>query len=533
MPIYRSLDSLPGPENRFSNLSLILGDQLNANHSWFREKKDERLFLIAELKQETEYASHHIQKITAFFTAMENFAGALGQSGHHVLYLNLDETAAYPTLPDLLEEIIDCANADSFYYQQPDEYRLAQQLESFGSQGLLTEKFDTEHFFLPFAELGREFRKGTAMKMEFFYRRMRKRFGILMDGEMPMGGRWNYDASNRKKLTRADLPGIPEPLLFTNSCTDTVSRIKRHNVRTIGTIGTHLIWPASRKQAREVLEHFCKFCLPNFGRFQDVMTDNSPHAWSLYHSRLSFALNSKMLHPGGVLHTVLQYWKEYNEANQEQIDLAQVEGFVRQILGWREFVRGMYWANMPDYAKMNALQAQADLPAWYWTGNTRMNCMKQCIDQSLQHAYAHHIQRLMVTGNFALLAGLDPDQVDEWYLGIYIDAVEWVEMPNTRGMSQFADGGLIGTKPYISSGSYIQKMSDYCKSCHYDVKLKTEGEACPFNSLYWHFVNRHAGIFSQNPRMSMVYRSWEKMPPVKQKAILDKGKKLLQNLDSL
>jgi len=223
----------------------------------------------------------------------------------------------------------------------------------------------------------------------------------------------------------------------------------------------------------------------------------------------------------------------YFESGEADIDLAQIEGFVRQILGWREYVRAVYWANMPDYAGLNALDAQRDLPEFFWSGETKMACMQQAINQSLDYAYAHHIQRLMVTGNFAMLAGIDPDQVDNWYLGIYIDAVEWVEMPNTRGMSQFADGGLIATKPYAASGSYINKMSDYCGDCHYSVKERTSEKACPFNSLYWHFMQRHGDKFSRNPRTAMAYRSWEKMDGDIKRQLLERGEYCLENIEYL
>jgi deoxyribodipyrimidine photolyase-related protein len=297
----------------------------------------------------------------------------------------------------------------------------------------------------------------------------------------------------------------------------------------MGTGPEQLLWPINEQQALQLLEFFCRHCLPNFGRFQDAMTRHGENRWTLYHSRLSFALNSKILQPMQVIETAIAYF----ESGEADIDLAQIEGFVRQIVGWREYVRAVYWANMPDYAERNSLEAQRDLPEFFWTGETKMACMQQAINQSLDYAYAHHIQRLMVTGNFAMLAGIDPDQVDNWYLGIYIDAIEWVEMPNTRGMSQFADGGLIATKPYAASGSYINKMSDYCSDCHYSVKERTSEKACPFNSLYWHFMQRHSDKFSRNPRTAMAYRSWEKMDGDIKKQLLQRGQYCLENIENL
>jgi len=300
-------------------------------------------------------------------------------------------------------------------------------------------------------------------------------------------------------------------------------------VSTFGHCQDTLLWPTSRNQAKQLLDYFCAYLLPLFGQFQDSMTCNSPEQWSLYHSRISFALNTKMLHPLQVIKQVLNEF----ESRPDDINLAQVEGFIRQILGWREYVRGVYWQNMPDYAAKNELNASRSLPDYFWHGKTNMNCMKHAINQSLDTAYAHHIQRLMITGNFCLLTEMDPEQVDSWYLGIYIDAIEWVEMPNTRGMSQFADGGLIATKPYAASGNYINKMSDYCKDCHYNVKEKTEDSACPFNSLYWHFMNKHEERLSRNPRIGMVYKNWQKQDAKQRQATLDRAQWCLDNIESL
>jgi deoxyribodipyrimidine photolyase-related protein len=259
------------------------------------------------------------------------------------------------------------------------------------------------------------------------------------------------------------------------------------------------------------------------------MTHQGKQRWSLYHARISFALNSKILHPSEVVQATLDRYYSGNES----IEIAQIEGFVRQIIGWREYVRGVYWVNMPDYKELNQLNATNTLPDYFWTGNTKMRCVKHAVDQSLNYSYAHHIQRLMVTGNFAMLAGIDPDQLDQWYLGIYIDAIEWVEMPNTRGMSQFADGGLIATKPYAASGSYINKMSDYCAACDYKVKERTTEDACPFNSLYWRFMMSNSERLKNNPRTAMAYRSWNKMQPEIKQAILQRGDYCIENLEQL
>ncbi len=507
----------------------ILGDQLNENHSWFSRIDDDVLYVIAELKQETSYTKHHVQKICAFFAAMQNFARVLSERGHRVIYLNLADTSDHTDLCALMAELCERYGASELHYQRPDEYRLLTQLREFReSEQLQVEEFDTEHFILPFDEIDDYFAEGKHQRMESFYRKMRSRFHILMDDDEPVGGRWNFDAENRNKLKAEDLNEIPAPLLFATDVSDILSRLNEFDVEHFGEVSNPLPWPVSRKDSLRLLEHFCEQCLPNFGRFQDALTGRSPHSWSLYHSRLSFALNSKLLGPMEVIDKAVEHYY-----NSEEIEVAAIEGFVRQILGWREFVRGIYWRNMPDYGARNHYRADRPLPDFFWTGKTRMHCLHRAVTESLDHAYAHHIQRLMVTGNFCLITGIDPDHVDAWYLGIYIDAIEWVEMPNTRGMALYGDGGLLGTKPYAAGGNYINKMSDYCGDCYYKVSEKTGARACPLNSLYWHFMHRHREELMQNQRLRMIYGSWNRMGEEKQLAILDQAEQHLAALEQL
>ncbi len=515
----------------YKTVRLILGDQLNASHSWYREKNDSILYLIAELNQEARYVKHHVQKLAAFFVSMQQFATGLSAAGHHVLHLDLDATSEFEDLGDLILALCNRYQASCFEYQRPDEYRLLAHLQDieFSKHEIVVGHADTEHFLVDFEELDTFFTAGKATRLESFYRKMRQRHNIMMNGDEPLGGQWNYDAENRSKLKKADLPDIPSPLVFENDFGTVLARLEKHQIDHFGEIGSLLVWPVNRKQSLELLEFFCDQCLPNFGKFQDAMTANSPHAWSLYHSRLSFALNAKILSPLQVVNRAIAEF----EARPDDISLAQIEGFVRQIIGWREFVRGIYWVNMPTYAKSNTLEATRDLPEYFWSGDTKMNCMKHSLSQSLETAYAHHIQRLMVIGNFCLLAGIDPDQVDAWYLGVYIDAIEWVEMPNTRGMSQFADGGIIASKPYNASGAYINRMSDYCSACHYKVKEKVGEQSCPFNSLYWHFMQRHKDRFAKNPRIGMVYRNLAKMNDELREDTLERAEWVLQNLETL
>lgn len=514
---------------RYKTLRLVLGDQLNAAHDWFADQDPSILYVIAELEQETAYVKHHVQKLCAFFAAMAEFADHLQTRGHKVLHLTLDDTCHYSDICTLVSDLVERYQVSRFEFQRPDEYRLLGQLRSIDpGQQIQIEEFDSEHFLLPFADIETEFTPGKAHRMEAFYRRMRKRFHILMEAGQPLGGRWNYDQENRNKLRPEDIEQLPAPLLFENNVTDILARLKTHAVANFGQSQNPLSWPVNRAQAQQLLEHFCLVCLPRFGRFQDAMTREGDERWTLYHSRLSFALNAKLLGPLEVIDTAIKHYE-----HKAGIDIAQIEGFVRQILGWREFIRAMYWINMPDYAALNALSAERDLPAFFWSGATTMRCMSEALGQSLQYAYAHHIQRLMIIGNFCLLTGIDPDQVDAWYLGVYIDAIEWVEMPNTRGMALFADNGLVGSKPYAAGGNYIHKMSDYCQGCRYKVAAVTGHNACPFNSLYWHFMHQHRTKLEQNSRLRMLYGSWDKRSRADQKAVLNTARHYLDNIESL
>ncbi|MEJ2534716.1 MAG: cryptochrome/photolyase family protein [Gammaproteobacteria bacterium] len=507
-------------------LRLVLGDQLNAAHPWFRETDDEVLYLLAELRQEATYARHHVQKIAAFFAAMERFAQTLREAGHRVLHLDLDDTADFEDLPALLSHLCAKTGAKRFEYQRPDEYRLLCQLESF-CDGLEigSAPARSHHFLVPFEALDDYFPADRQQRMETFYRRVRRETGWLMDDDgKPEGGQWNYDVENRKALPKEASP--PPPLLFENDVSDLLERIGRHDIPVIGRIDDdRLGWPVDREQSLALLEHFVTELLACFGDYQDALTDRG---WSLFHSRLSFSMNAKLLSPREVVEAVLEAWRE----RPDELPLSSVEGFVRQVIGWREFVRGIYWTRMPDYATLNELGHERGLPSFYWTGETRMACMAQAIGQSLDHAYAHHIQRLMVTGNFALLAGVHPDEVDAWYLGIYVDALQWVELPNTRGMSQFADGGVLASKPYAASANYLNKMGDHCGGCAYDPKQRHGEGACPFNALYWHFMDRHRERFERNPRIGMIYRSWDRMDSERRDAIREHAERLLENLDA-
>jgi deoxyribodipyrimidine photolyase-related protein len=528
-------------------LRLILGDQLNPLHSWFTAVDDNVIYTLMELRQETDYVLHHAQKILAIFAGMRDFAAQLEVAGHRVHYVEIDDAANLPTMTDNLNQLIAKYQATAFEYQAPDEWRLDMQLADFAKELKIdSQVVDSEHFFTTREEAPLLFGDRKKWLMETFYRQMRVKHSVLIEAgskpPKPVGDQWNFDAENRKAWP--GLPAAPADIRVLNRKTYDYSAlwatIVKAGVKSFGEPNAAKFgWPLNRAEALAQLDTFIDQVLPNFGDFEDAMSSES---WRLFHSLLSFSMNVKMLNPREVVA------KAEAAGRSGAAPLAAVEGFIRQILGWREFMRGFYWAKMKDaagsnpkssessYADNNYFDHQLPLPTWFWTGQTQMRCMAAAIGQSLEQAYAHHIQRLMLIGNFALLAGLNPKALHHWYLGIYIDAFEWVELPNTVGMSQFADGGLLATKPYTSSAAYIDRMSDYCKGCHYDKKLREDTptkQACPFNALYWDFHVKHADKLAKNPRIGMVYQQLKKMDAGKIEALQVQAKSLRTRLDTL
>ena len=504
---------------------LILGDQLNQNHSWFSNVNDDITYVIAEMRQETDYVKHHIQKVVAFFLAMRSFRDDLTQKGHQFIYYKLNDKNNPQDLAQIISNTIKETNAKKFEYQLPDEYRLDQQLQKIcSSLTIATDSFDTEHFYTTRYELKNFYTGKKQMVMESFYRMMRKKHGIMVTNDQPEGGKWNYDQSNRNKW-KGKIP-IPKEKEFSKNVDEIVQMLNDKNVQTFGNIdSTEFPWPVTREECLNTLDYFCNELLPHFGDYKDAMHTDEKF---LFHSRLSFAMNAKILAPNEVINTVLDHF--YDKSND--INISQVEGFVRQILGWREYMRGIYWKEMPKYKELNTINNTNKLPEFYWTGDTKMNCLKKAIGQSLDASYAHHIQRLMVIGNFSLLTQIDPDEVDKWYLGVYIDGIEWVEITNTRGMSQFADGGIVATKPYVSSANYINKMSNYCTGCHYSHTKKIGEKACPFNSLYWNFLSDKKEHFKDNQRMNMMMALLNKMDGNKLAEIQERAAEIIKNPDA-
>lgn len=506
-------------------LRLILGDQLNPSHSWFSQRRDDVVYLLIEMRQEIDYVLHHAQKILAIFAAMRALAAQLRADGHRVHYLRIADPANLQALPANLDALIELYQASAFDYQAPDEWRLDAQLAEFARlQWIPCRMVDSEHFLTARDQARRLFDGRKQWLMEYFYRHMRLTHKVLLDAEdRPEGGQWNFDHDNRKPW-RGDPPQPPD-LRPRHDHSALWAEIVAAGVASFGAPQeAGFPWPLNRAEALAQLDAFIADGLPHFGDFQDAMSSTAER---LFHSLLSFALNVKLLGPREVIERAEAAWRA------GAAPLAAVEGFIRQILGWREYVRGVYWAHMPGYEQHNALGHVQALPGWFWTGQTRMRCLAQSVGQSLDNAHAHHIQRLMVIGNFALLAGLDPQALHRWYLGVYVDAFEWVELPNTVGMSQFADGGLLATKPYVSSAAYIDRMGDYCKGCHYDKRQRSGERACPFNALYWDFFARHGELLARNPRLAMVYRQLGKMDQAARDAIAQQAAGLRERLEQL
>ena len=506
-------------------LRLILGDQLNPLHTWFEHPNPGVVYTLMEMRQETDYVLHHAQKIIGIFAAMRDFASYLGERGHRVHYLSIDHPDNSQSLHSNLDNLIAQYSVQRFEYQLPDEWRLDQQLQDYCQNlSIITQACDSEHFYTHRDEAGQLFGSRDHWLMEMFYRRMRINHRILLDeNQRPLGGKWNYDQDNRKAWPGA--PAVSGDTRVRHDHSELWNTVSAAGVSSFGDADAdNFPWPLNRNEALGQLDAFINSDLPYFGDFQDAMSRRS---WRLFHSLLSFALNTKMLNPREVVS------RAETAYHLGHVSLASAEGFIRQIIGWREYVRGVYWAKMPNYATHNYFDHDRALPGWFWNGNTRMNCLAAAIGQSLQYAYAHHIQRLMLIGNFGLLAGLSPEALHRWYLGVYIDAFEWVELPNTLGMSQFADGGLLATKPYVSGAAYINRMSDYCKGCHYNKTSRSSDNACPFNTLYWHFLIRHQDKLSLNPRLGMVYKNLQRFDAAERDSITRHAESILANLEDV
>ena len=505
----------------------ILGDQLSLNLSSLdgMEPKD-CVLLMMEVADETDYVRHHKAKIAYILSAMRHHAARLEDKGWTVDYVKLDDPDNNGSFSGELARAIERHEPESIRVTEAGEWRVREMLENWEDQFGLPVTICPDNRFLATHHEFEEWAEGKKqLRMEFFYREMRRKTGILMDedGE-PAGGQWNYDQENRKPAPGGDLL-MPRPIRFRpdNITQDVIAMVNERFGDHPGTT-ENFHFAVTHEEAMRARRQFLDEALPCFGDYQDAMLRGEPFLW---HSVLSPYINSGLLDPVDLCHDVDSLYRD------GKVPLNSAEGFIRQIIGWREYMRGIYWREGPDYVERNFFEADRDLPRFYYDGETDMECLSQAIGQTLDHAYAHHIQRLMITGNFAMLAGIDPKQVHAWYLEVYADAYEWVELPNVLGMSQFGDGGLLASKPYASSGNYIDKMSDYCGACRYNVKTKTEDDSCPFNSLYWDFLARNEDKLSGNSRMALAYRNWDNKETGEKISLRAKARAVLDSLNEL
>jgi deoxyribodipyrimidine photolyase-related protein len=503
-------------------LVLVLGDQLDLDAAAFDgfDPAQDAVWM-AEVADESTHVWSSKQRIALFLAAMRHFAQALRQAGRPLHYQRLHhqrlgDTPEHTHLASALQASIQALQPQRLVMTAPGDWRVWQALKAVAeAQGLPLEVRDDRHFYTTVREFRAHAQGRKSLRLEYFYRELRRRHSVLMADGQPVGGQWNFDADNRQAFGPSGPGALPprsrfEPDALTREVIQLVNtRFEQHP----GTLDS-FAWAVTREQALAALHSFITERLPHFGRHQDALWPGEP--W-LFHAHLSAALNLKLLSPREVVNAAEAAY------HAGHAPLPSVEGFIRQILGWREYVRGIYWTQMPGYLGLNALDAQQDLPAWYWSGATDMACLRDALQQTLQHGYAHHIQRLMVTGLYPLLLGVQPQQVHAWYLAAYVDAVEWVELPNTLGMSQYADGGLMASKPYIASGKYIERMSPYCRGCRYDPAQREGDTACPYTTLYWDFLMRHETRLAQNPRTVMQVKNLSRLTEAQRAAVLQRA----------
>lgn len=504
-------------KSKVRHLVIVLGDQLDdgsAALDGFDPAQD--IVWMAEVAAESTHVWSHKTRTALFLSAMRHFRERMVARGCRVHYRTLDAPDNRGSLGAELELAIEQLKPVKLVLVEPGDWRVEQELQSVAQRTRvpLDMRMD-RHFICSKAEFAAHAAGRKQLRMEFFYREMRRKTGVLMERGEPVLDRWNFDAENREAFGNKGPRDIPVPRRFAPDkiTREVIALVEAKFPQHPGSL-KHFDWPVTPEQARQTLEDFIHHRLPDFGRYQDAMWTGEPF---LYHSRLSAAMNLKLIDPRLIIESAERAWRE------KQAGIEAVEGFIRQILGWREYVRGIYWLHMPRYLTLNALNAREELPPFYWTGATDLNCLRHALGQTLEYGYAHHIQRLMVTGLFTLLLGVRPQAVHEWYLAVYVDAVEWVELPNTLGMSQYGDGGLMASKPYVASGKYIQRMSNYCAGCRYDPAKSTGPTACPFTTLYWDFLLRHEKVLRQNQRMSLQVKNVDRLAPEERKKIQEQA----------
>jgi deoxyribodipyrimidine photolyase-related protein len=506
------------------NLILILGDQLSLDNPALAglDRQQDRVLMI-EASGEAAHVWSHRARIAIFLSAMRHFAAELRGLGLAVDYRGLDDDRGGNSLRGRLAAALAAERPQRLRVCEAGEYRVAADIAAACTEaGVPLALLPDSHFLCSRQEFADWAQGRKELRMEFFYREMRRRHGVLMRDGKPEGGRWNFDAENRAGFAREGPGELPQPPRFVPDAItrEVLAEVDRRFAGHPGSL-QHFAWPVTRKDALRALADFIRHRLPRFGQHQDAMWNDMPFGW---HSLLSAALNLKLLDPREVIAAAEAAWHE------GAAPLESVEGFIRQILGWREFIRGVYWLDMPGLLEANHYRHERPLPGFYWTGETTMNCLREAIGQTLRHGYAHHIQRLMVTGNFALLAGIAPRAVHEWYLAVYVDAVEWAELPNTAGMALFANGGRFTSKPYIASGAYISRMSNYCSGCRHDPKQKTGPRACPFTTLYWNFLDRHEAELAAHPRTALMARNIARLGAAERTAIREAAGNILDTI---
>lgn len=504
------------------HLVIVLGDQLDLDAAAF-DGFDPALDAVwmAEVDEESTHVWSSKQRIAIFLAAMRHFAQALEAAGRPLHYTRIDAAGNRASLAGELRHALKTLAPRRVVMTAPGDWRVWQALKSVvEGAGLALEVREDRHFFCTVREFAAHAKGRRSLRLEYFYRELRQRHGVLMQADQPIGGRWNFDADNREAFGPQGPGAVPARAVFEPDATtrEVIALVETRFAQHPGTLRS-FGWPVTRDQALQSLRRFIAQRLPLFGRYEDAMWPGEP--W-LYHSHLSAALNLKLLSAREVVEAAEAAYRE------GRVPLESAEGFIRQILGWREYVRGIYWTQMPGYAERNALEATRDLPAWYWTGDTDMACLREVITQTLAHGYAHHIQRLMVTGLFTLLLGVRPKQVHAWYLSVYADAVEWVELPNTVGMSQYGDGGLMASKPYVASGKYIQRMGGGCAGCRYDPGQRTGERACPYTTLYWDFLMRHETLLAGNARMALQVKNVARLSAAEREAVAQRADAIRQ-----
>ncbi len=510
---------------RVRNLTIVFGDQLDRESAAFDAfDKQKDLVWMAEVEGESKYVRSHKVRIALFLTAMRHFAEELRQQGFRVEYRMLDALDNTGQMASEIRNALARFKPERVVAVEPGEYRIQEMLKAVAAESAVPLEIRPDrHFFCSRQEFAHWAKGHAQLRMEFFYREMRKKSKFLMESGTPEGGKWNYDTENRKTFGKSG-PGLltaaPQNFPPDEITHDVLALVERTFPHHPGLLD-HFDFPVTAKQASEALTDFVTHRLPVFGDYQDAMWTDEPY---LFHSRLSAMMNLKLLNPRKVLMAVQDAYQS------GYAPLAAAEGYVRQILGWREYIRGVYWLHMPQFLHENALDAQEELPDLYWTGDTDMNCLKQAVGQTLKYGYAHHIHRLMVTGLFSLLFGVRPIEIHKWYLAIYWDAVEWVELPNVLGMSQYADGGLMASKPYIATGKYISRMSNYCSGCRYKPDRIVGENACPFTTLYWDFLIKHETRLENNPRMSLQVRNVTRMKEPQREEIRQQARQVRESL---